>query len=841
MIDFTKVFSQVQTAKKIDPIEIYDSLDRRSDIGPLRQVQENILKRWYSERTNKKDTIVKLHMGEGKTLVGLLILNSKLNSTNLPCMYVCPNKFLLDQTCQEAKRFGIPFCTFEAGELPTEFINGEKILIVHVQKVFNGLSKFNISRNSIDIGAIVLDDSHTCIESIQSSFTITVEKNHPLYIKLLSLFEEDLKEQGDGTFLDIKNGEYDSMLSIPYWAWIDKKDSVVEIISSLRNDDSIKFQWPLLKDDFTRCHAVISGNKLEIAPYILPMSKYPFWTNAENRILMSASTQDDAFLIKDLDFEIEAVKNPLTDNSKKWSGEKLVLIPSLFNEALDHDYIVNQIAPPKQKKFGVVIIVPSKKKSEQYGYLKSIVTTKENIKEHIDNLKKGNYESPIVLINRYDGIDLPDDVCRVLLLDSLPHSNTLFAQYEESVRSNSNIINKKIAQRIEQGMGRSVRGERDYSIIILIGSDLVQFIRSKKNTSLLSNQTEKQINIGIDLAKIIKDQLPENADYYKEFLSLATKLLKRDEGWKNYYKDQMNTIQETPKDYSLLEIFNFEKKAEQALYLNDFASAFDYAQKIADYFNNNQAEKAWYIQNMARIKYGFSKNDSNTLQISAYKQNHNLLKPKEGVNYEKIGLIDINRIAKIKAWIQQFENEEELRNNVNKILSDANFDQKSETFEEAIKNIGLMLGFTSQRPDKEYKKGPDNLWAIARNRYVFFECKNEVKEDRNEISKYECGQMQNHISWFKQNYPTSVSVKRVWLHPSKNLNESCNLNDEVVVMRKGKLKNFKENIKGFYQEIFKHPIGDYPTDTINNYLNLHKLDLNSIETLYTESLYQLSK
>lgn len=842
MFDFKKLMSLPKAGKKIDPIEIYDSLDRKSDVGSLRQTQERVLNEWFSKRKDEKDVIIKLHTGEGKTLVGLLILYSKLNASNAPCMYVCPNKFLLEQTCQEAKRFGIPYCIFENENLPEEFINGEKILIVHIQKVFNGLSKFGIDSHSIDVEAIILDDSHACIETIQSSFTISVDNENPLYKELLLLFEEDLKEQGEGTFADIKSGEFDSMLPIPYWTWIEKKDLIIEKISALKTDDKIKFQWPLLKDIFSKCQAFISGKCLEIVPYILPISKYRFWTNAKNRILMSASTQDDAFLIKDLDFETNAVKKPITDSSKKWSGEKLVLIPSLFNESLDHDFIVTQIAPPKQRNlYGIVIIVPSGKKSEQYKSLKAIVTSSQTIKENLENLKNGKYESPIVLVNRYDGIDLPDETCRILLLDSLPYSNSLATQYEESVRANSNMINKKIAQRIEQGMGRSVRGEKDYSVVLLIGSDLVQFVRNKKNALLFSEQTKKQIELGINIAEIAKNDYTEETNYYNEFRQLANQLLKRDENWKAYYKSEMDNIQLVEKDDTMLKIFDLEKKAEQAFSLDDYSKASKIIQQIADYFNNDQVEKAWYIQNKARMIYGLSKSDSNTLQISAYKQNRSLLKPKEGVNYEKIGLLDIDRISKIIEWIVQHDSVEELRNDVDKILFEADFEQKAEKFEEAIKSIGLMLGFVSQRPDKEIKKGPDNLWAIAKNRYIFLECKNEVNENRTEISKEECGQMNNHIAWFNDNYGSQTPVKRIWIHPSKKLSYHANLSAEVVVMRKGKLKDFKEKIKNFYKELYKHPIGEYPTEIVNSYLNTHKLDIKSIENLYTESIFFLGK
>lgn len=48
MVDFKKKLKNKSVEKRIDPTEIYDSLDRRSEAGPLRPSQETLLKEWHS-------------------------------------------------------------------------------------------------------------------------------------------------------------------------------------------------------------------------------------------------------------------------------------------------------------------------------------------------------------------------------------------------------------------------------------------------------------------------------------------------------------------------------------------------------------------------------------------------------------------------------------------------------------------------------------------------------------------------------------------------------------------------------------------------------------------------
>ena len=182
--------------------------------------------------------------------------------------------------------------------------------------------------------------------------------------------------------------------------------------------------------------------------------------------------------MKGLDFSPEAVKNPLRNMSPKWSGEKMLIIPSLVDGSCDHDLIVTEFCRIQTSKFGMIALVPSTKNCKQYQNLGAIITTAESIFEELDNLKKGEFSKIVVINNRYDGIDLPDESCRVLILDSLPYFDSLADRYEEQACPNSELINKRIAQKIEQGIGRGVRGEKDYCAILVIGSELVRFMRS---------------------------------------------------------------------------------------------------------------------------------------------------------------------------------------------------------------------------------------------------------------------------------------------------------------------------------------------------------------------------
>ena len=301
MIDFTSMMDAKQASVSVNPIDIYNTLDRTAAAGPLRPVQEEVLNEWYANRFNDKDIILKLHTGEGKTLTGMLMLLTRLNNGRGPCLYVCPNKQLAEQAATDARKFGIPHILYQKGDIPLEFVDSKTILITHVQKVFNGLSVFGLDNEGLQIGTFVLDDSHACIDSIKSAFSISIKRNTELFEYLPKLFETELRKQGEGKYYELMSNPFSSaQLTVPYWDWIQKSSDVLQLLMKYQEEEYIKFALPLLKDILRFCTMYISSRKIEIVPFYPLIERFTPFSKADQRILMSATTQDDSFFIKGL-------------------------------------------------------------------------------------------------------------------------------------------------------------------------------------------------------------------------------------------------------------------------------------------------------------------------------------------------------------------------------------------------------------------------------------------------------------------------------------------------------------------------------------------------------------
>jgi replicative superfamily II helicase len=711
MVDFRKRLAGKAAIRPVDPIDLYETLDREHDKGPLRPAQKAVLREWTGRQANTRDIIVKLHTGQGKTLVGLLMLQSRLNAGKGPVVYLCPDHFLIAQTCEQAKQFGIRTCTAD-GDLPEEFLNSSCILVTSVDKLFTGMTKFGLNKASIEIDTVLMDDAHACADRIRKACRIRIPNNEPVYTSLRTLFATELEQQGVGTYADIENGKRDALLPVPYWAWMERESEVASILSSQSDRKSVKFAWPLVRDMLAHCQCVISGAAVEIEPYLPPLDTFGSYSRATHRIFMSATVTDDAFLVKGLRLSPDTITAPLTFDRETWSGEKMVVIPALIHEDLDRNYIISILGKPNaRRRRGIVALVPSFARSREWEEKGALVAKNDTIEEAVNALRRGEREKTLVLANRYDGIDLPDETCRVLIFDSRPYSESLIDLYDEQVRPKSEATLMRTVRTVEQGMGRSVRGEKDYSVIIVMGTNLVRLIRAKATRRYLSPQVDKQIQIGLDVAEMARQDVVDGEEAARAFTQLMGQCLNRDPDWKAYYAEQMDGIVPRGPNESVLKLYAAELAAEEAYTAGDYVGASNQLQQLMDGGHIEIDDKAWYLQERARYHYRTDRTESQKLQIAAHKKNRLLLKPPTGVTVTKLTVISQGRAERIAAWVRAFETYADMNVTVSDILGRLRFGVKADDFEHALDELSRALGFAGERPDKEWKEGPDNLWA----------------------------------------------------------------------------------------------------------------------------------
>jgi replicative superfamily II helicase len=835
MVDFKKRLANKKSGKETDPVKLYDTLDRAVDKGPLRPSQLAVLNDWHTAHQTKRDVIVKLHTGQGKTLIGLLMLQARLNAGQGPAVYLCPNNFLIEQTSEQAKQFGIATCLADP-ELPEAFLNGEKILVASVQKLFNGLTKFGLNRRSIKMGSLLMDDAHACADAIRDACKIRIPHDEQAYASLKALFASELEQQGVGTYADIGNDKRDALLPVPYWAWMQHETEVASILSANSDRQFVKYAWPLIKDILGHCQCVFSGVAVEIEPYIPPLHAFGSYWEATHRVFMSATVTDDAFLIKGLQLLPEVIVKPLTYSKERWSGEKMVLLPSLIHEDLERGEIVHAFGTSNPKRrYGRVALVSSFLRTKDWESYGALVANKDNVTQAIESLRQGQYERTVVLVNRYDGIDLPDATCRVLIFDGRPFSESLIDLYQEICRPNSEATLMRTIRTIEQGMGRSVRGEKDFSVVIITGPDITRLVRDKDSRKFLSPQMATQIEIGLEIAEMAKQELDEGETPQNVLNSLVGQCIKRDADWKAFYVEQMDKVKPAGANEHVLRTYAAELAAEQAYMAGDYTKATDGLQTSIDSGKLDRQDSAWYLQEMARYQYRSNRTESQKLQVAAHGKNRLLLKPPSGVTVTKLKVVSQGRTERIKKWVSLCDDYAQLDVVVSDILDRLVFGTKADKFEQALDDLSRALGFKGERPDKEWKEGPDNLWALSDKQYIIWECKSEVGIHRAEINKREAEQMNRSSAWFEKHY-AGMDVRRFIIHPAYVVESAAAFTHDVQAVRESELKRLVKAIKAFFKSFENQDFRDLSEGHIQKLLDTHRLSVGHLLDDYCKKL-----
>lgn len=483
MLDLTKITPGSGQAH-IVPRDIFASLPKKP-WPRLRLEQGEVLKEWF-DRRNQRDLVIKQNTGGGKTVVGLLAAQSSLNEGIGPAAYLVPDTYLVKQVVDEARRLGISVTT-EARS--TKFRASQEILIATFHKIINGRSVFGVTgtgRPPVTLGTVVVDDAHAALAAARSQFTASLPAAHPAYEAILKLFAPDLRQQNPKNYADLADGQACAPMRIPFWAWDEHHDDVLQILNLYGEQDtspSLFFAWPLIAEHLALAVATITHSDIEIKTPCPPINMIPAFDRARRRIYLTATLADDGVLVTELNADPDGVRHPITPERAADLGDRIILAPLELNTHLTDDAVRQMVrsfadgdwdgdSTVETTPINVVVLVPSDPAAERWQDYADETLHVNDMKRVIERLTAGEHVGIVVLVNKYDGVDLPGDACRLLVIDGIPTPLDASERREASALTGSRTHQARKIQRIEQGMGRGIRDAEDHCAVLLLGSDL---------------------------------------------------------------------------------------------------------------------------------------------------------------------------------------------------------------------------------------------------------------------------------------------------------------------------------------------------------------------------------
>jgi len=772
MVDFAKLRTLKKKATPADPLEIFRRLPKPPGINDLYTSQAEVLETWY-ERRNQRDVVLKLHTGGGKTLVGLLMAQSTSNETSEPVLYLTPTTQLVNQTLEKAKALGIAAVPYETGAgvpLDDAFVNGKAIMVGTYKALFNGMSKFGVrgsARPPTKVGAVILDDAHVAFSVVRETFTLEVKTkdNKQRYEALTGLFRKAFRDMDRlGTFDDTLSGLSYGVIEVPYWAWNEQLDAVREQLRS----DAKKYGlvWPLLRDNLHLCHALISKDAFTITPVLPLVQSFPTFSEAPRRVYMSATIADDSEIVRTFDADPKFVSEALTSRSLAGVSERMILIPNLMPFSFKVREAVDTLLEwtTDKRNLGAIVLVPSNLAAEKWKETATFADGSAEVQTQVDALQDGSSRGPVVFASRYDGIDLPGDSCRLLVMEGLPSGTSDYELLRASSLYGGATISRMLAQRIEQGIGRGARGSGDHCVVVLMGADLAGWIAKDANFRLLTSATRAQLDMGSTVSKAVKD--------LKDLAKTVGKSFDRDSDWVEYHAETL--AEEVESEAADPE--RFDQAADERKAFNLWHDGY-HQKAVARIEKSLEAAKAldtqtrgWLQQFAARIANQWGQSDrAEDLQREAFGSNRNLLRPKVPPPYRALPAPGkqasaiaeaISSYRMRRGFLQRFED----------VVAHLHASASANQFEQALTELGSMIGLTAERHDA-HGVGPDVLWLLPNAVGWIIEAKSR-KSEKNVLTKEEHGQLLVAEKWFDQHYADFEAV-RVSVHATNKATKAA--------------------------------------------------------------------
>ena len=234
--------------------------------------------------------------------------------------------------------------------------------------------------------------------------------------ELIALFSPSLKDYNPKNYIDVvEMKDCRKNMLVPYWEWQRQQDNIYRILMNHNNSDnsSIYFGLPLIERGLETCDCIITASKIEISPKGIDLDKISSLEKASRRIYMSATLADDSVFVSALGLDTEDMKNIITPENANDMGDRLIIFPKYVNSDISEIEIKEKVEETAEK-YNVVVLVPSFSRAKFWDEQGEQTATKDNIERVVKALKSGKHVGKIILVNRYDGIDLPGDACRTV-------------------------------------------------------------------------------------------------------------------------------------------------------------------------------------------------------------------------------------------------------------------------------------------------------------------------------------------------------------------------------------------------------------------------------------------
>jgi len=565
--------------------------------------------------------------------------------------------------------------------------------------------------------------------------------------------------------------------------------AIAAILDNHKDEDRFKFPWPNVSRYLEYERLCITGTGSEVSCYTLPIEENKSFAEAKHRLMMSASIKDGGFLIRDFGCDPDALKRVVEPASDRGVGERMVIPVSLVDSSIKKEGIA-KLCNTLKKGANIVVLVSAKKQASVWENYGATFVEGDGVDIAVTRLRTSKKGNLFVFAQRFDGIDLPDDACRVLVIDGTPSGDRISDAIDGIRQRNSPGYNIRVVNRFEQALGRAVRSSADYAAVLLVGNDLASFVGRKDVKDLLEPNTREQIDLGKDVA----EQLSESDDGLEGIRSAIDIVLSRDEEWKEAHRERVGNVAKQVRKVGELTQNEVIAVAERRAWLmakaRNHQAAVTALQEVGDRGDLQNTQKAELLYRIASYMNFFDQGRALAVHRAAFELNSSLPRPVQlpDRKYSRVG----EQIGNLKHELGEFTNPNAAIARIEELKALLAYAGSAEQVEAALQQLGALLGAVSSRPEKETGRGPDVLWQFPELSFCI-----EAKSDKTApIYKADAEQLLLSVEWCeKQTGISRANIIPVFATNSLKVDRAEDISFGPYFLEEGVAVMLAENLK----------------------------------------------
>ena len=445
---------------------------RTESISELWPWQREVL---TSTEASDADVAVDLPTGTGKTLIGLLVGEDFRGQHDQPVAYLTGNKQLAQQVERQAQGLEFPIVRFQGDKHTWRAKDVRDFNYARAIGVMNYWNYFNASPGVEPAGLLIMDDVHLLEQPLRDMFTVVVPSASPLYREVLRRIVSQFSYY---TLAQDLLNRIDSPAPPEMLAFADSVQLASEIRdlfdAQLTDGSSTWWAWQRIRSNAEACCWLVSRSGVTVTPYIPPSQTIPHFSLPRRRIYLSATVGS----VDDLRRRLGARPlTSLTASAQPRQGERLVVL-SESEDSLSVPHLVDSLrtfVAENGKALWLCArrdtaknLVEALKESGLSGRVR-LLEGDNGADEPFAAESTGN----LVAAGRYDGMDFPDDACRVEVVPEVPVATSDLEQWTSAYLRDAGFGDARFAQRTAQALGRCNRSESDRAVYFLTDPEFV--------------------------------------------------------------------------------------------------------------------------------------------------------------------------------------------------------------------------------------------------------------------------------------------------------------------------------------------------------------------------------